>query len=1788
MPRFEKGSFVFIPSEENVFEAAQVEAGFDPSKPGMVKLVETGRRMKLGAAETAGVFEMDEQCLDPVPDMVTLKQLDEASILHNLRTRYTQDEIYTLIGSILVAINPFKVLSIYNPQIVQDYVHNGAANMPPHVFGVADTAYRNLVNFNTDQSCIVSGESGAGKTETTKLFLQYLGERSGSSERSANLREQILEANPLMEAFGNAKTVRNDNSSRFGKLIQVHFDNRRGEIVGGSITQYLLEKSRLVQQAENERNYHIFYQLCAAASSDPALMDRLTLQDADQYWYLNQSTGKSSTHVPSISDTADWSNTLLAMEVVGISPEERSDIMQVLAGILHLGNITFTGSAESSAVENSEVLTLAAAQLGTKPAALEKALTMRNRGNARESVYSKQSVDDARNSRDALAKATYSFLFNWLIARINDCLSSQMNAGRKLAPEERSMIGVLDIFGFEFFEHNSFEQLCINYCNEKLQGHFNAHIFKLEQEEYKKENLDVSQVEFVDNSLVLETLEAKTTGIFSVLDEENRLPRGTDEGFLTKTLKGANEVLYAPKASRKDKSAAFKFIVVHYAGDVAYDSRGFLEKNRDLLLADLATLGTKSSFPFMATLFQAGQSGSGGKRGPDANRKTIGTQFKEQLVDLMDLLNSTEPHYVRCVKPNKEKVPGRFDAPLCFAQLRSAGLLEVCRIRQIGYPVRKTFTEFVRRYWPLVPGSADVSSSPAELGAALEKAGFLVHGEWQVGKTKVFMRTAQFTDIEAARDEAVTAKATLIQSAARGFVARRRFENLRTFQKDLAAAIKTRDAENINEVLLRTGTLPFQGRHLPEVKDARELLARLAEEGRIALMLEEAIATRDRSALESAISAARAMEMDRQPVVKNALKALELIEKQKAAAAALTAAMETRDLSKLAAALKSASSLDMAESSEFRDASTLEVQIKQEQTALADLNKAIKKKDVASIKRLLQKVAELGLEDDPLTQEGQEIAKAEAKRSAAAEEAMRMVQRRLIEAIDSRDLNALELLSNRAIELGIKGSIIDEANRIRAELKDKADVISDISAAIKTLDIRAKSHEGITDADIAPLSEAIQRAVDAGFPSDDDEVAYGIEFEERMQRQIEVQRQIDAALKERSDAAFNEVAPLIRELGLETGKAKQVLAEVRDRDVLKSRKQLEEARKHRLEHRVQLREASDEDRLRDDLLRVVQSSNDEALQSRLAEASDPSFAIHKYPLIRSDEDYTEFVTDELKPYYAEIKLFAQNKPIPKSLLGLDDDLSRTAVVNFKAVLQYTGVMANTYPVAMAGYVMVRGQETPELADEIYMQIIKQLRLNSQPLTLERTWSLLCMVTRTFPPSESFQPYVLNFLISQRNGEGLIGNFARLCIAQVNTTVELGPSPYLPDMDIVASYSAHPAILADIRQADGSMVQIPVTPNQDIGYVLEICNQNTQIPENEQALYAIFVVDGNQRSDLSYAERLTRFYRKYNRAKIPYVDYFLNNWRGVEEALFATLEKKYGPEPSPDEELSGVGGAMAPTGDQSVGSLLRLPVTAARSAAKLLGLSSENSQPPAPRTAWPLPWWANPGDVHARMAAQKRSPVFTHKRLVIAPDEPMNDRLFSQVQHAVRTGDLAISAPDKLAEFALIDITIENGGKKLSKIKGRSLQDLIMAVLPKQAVSLATASEWEALVLEAQDRLSLPRTPSKLQALYYAQAQGLECFGMTTFTCQRYQSDKIMQMGIDLGGLHRLDQTCEKILETIPFTQIIKFGASGSYFWTQIKSGKSSETRYFRSITPWSLYSSVYSITHVAAERLQNA
>ncbi|XWS63278.1 hypothetical protein CRYUN_Cryun06bG0081500 [Craigia yunnanensis] len=584
--------------------------------------------------------------LDGVVDLMQLGYLNEPSVLFNLQCRYNQDMIYTKAGPVLVAINPFKKVSLYGNDYIEAYKNKSIES--PHVYAIADAAIREMTRDEVNQSIIISGESGAGKTETAKIAMQYLAALGGGS----GIEYEILKTSPILEAFGNAKTLRNDNSSRFGKLIEIHF-SETGKISGAKIQTFLLEKSRVVQCAEGERSYHIFYQLCAGAP-------------------------------------------------------------RALRGLINVAKL-----------------------IGCDTVDLNLALSTRKMRVGNDNIVQKLTLSQAIDTRDALAKSIYACLFEWLVEQINKSLAvGKRRTGRS--------ISILDIYGFESFDRNSFEQFCINYANERLQQHFNRHLFKLEQEEYIQDGIDWAKVDFDDNQDCLNLFEKKPLGLLSLLDEESTFPNGTDFTFANKLKQHLNSNL----CFRGEREKAFT--VSHFAGEVTYDTTGFLEKNRDLLHLDsiqllsscschlpqtfASNMLNQSEKPVVGPLHKAG--------GADAQKLSVATKFKGQLFQLMQRLESTTPHFIRCIKPNNFQSPGSYEQGLVLQQLRCCGVLEVVRISRSGFPTRMSHQKFARRYGFLLLGNV-ASQDPLSVSAAILHQFNILPEMYQVGYTKLFFRTGQ-------------------------------------------------------------------------------------------------------------------------------------------------------------------------------------------------------------------------------------------------------------------------------------------------------------------------------------------------------------------------------------------------------------------------------------------------------------------------------------------------------------------------------------------------------------------------------------------------------------------------------------------------------------------------------------------------------------------------------------------------------------------------------------------------------------------------------------------------------------------------------------------------------------------------------------------------------------------------------------------------------------------------------------------------------------------------------------
>ncbi|CAN8021709.1 unnamed protein product [Ixodes persulcatus] len=712
---------------------------------------------------------MHPTSIQGVEDMISLGDLHEAGILRNLLIRYNENLIYTYTGSILVAVNPYQILPIYTAEQIKLYKDKKIGELPPHIFAIGDNAYTNMKRFHINQCVIISGESGAGKTESTKLILQYLAAISG---QHSWIEQQILEANPILEAFGNAKTIRNDNSSRFGKYIDIHF-NKQGVIEGAKIEQYLLEKSRIVSQASllplsPSRNYHIFYCMLSGLSKEDKA--KLEIQDASKYHYLTQ--GGSIT-CEGRDDAAEFADIRSAMKVLMFSDHEIWDILKILAIVLHLGNIkykpTMIDNLDAVEIVSAGSVQNAAKILEVNQQHLIDALSTRTIFAHGDTVVSTMSVDQSKDVRDAFVKGIYGRMFVWIVNKINSAIYKPKSA----AGHYRTSIGVLDIFGFENFMVNSFEQFCINYANENLQQFFVRHIFKLEQEEYNLECINWQHIEFVDNQDCLDLIAVKPMNIMALIDEESKFPKGTDQTLLNKLHKthGTNKNYLKPKS---DINTAFG--LSHFAGVVFYDARGFLEKNRDTFSADLIQLIQVSNNKFLQNLF-VNDIGMG----TDTRKKTptLSAQFKRSLDSLMKALSQCHPFFIRCIKPNENKKPMMFDRELCCKQLRYSGMMETIRIRRAGYPIRHTFREFVERYRFLIPGVGPVHKVDCRAATARITAAVLGKADFQMGKTKVFLKDAHDLFLEQERDRVLTRKILILQKAIRGWYYRRRFLKMR-------------------------------------------------------------------------------------------------------------------------------------------------------------------------------------------------------------------------------------------------------------------------------------------------------------------------------------------------------------------------------------------------------------------------------------------------------------------------------------------------------------------------------------------------------------------------------------------------------------------------------------------------------------------------------------------------------------------------------------------------------------------------------------------------------------------------------------------------------------------------------------------------------------------------------------------------------------------------------------------------------------------------------------------------
>ncbi|XP_033304156.1 myosin heavy chain isoform X25 [Bombus vancouverensis nearcticus] len=718
-------------------------------------------------------------------DMSNLTYLNDASVLHNLKQRYYAKLIYTYSGLFCVAINPYKRFPVYTHRCAKLYRGKRRNEVPPHIFAISDGAYVNMLTNSENQSMLITGESGAGKTENTKKVIAYFATVGAStkkaddtSQKKGSLEDQVVQTNPVLEAFGNAKTVRNDNSSRFGKFIRIHF-GPTGKLAGADIETYLLEKARVISQQALERSYHIFYQMMSG--SVPGLKEMCCLSnDIHEYYFVSQ--GKTT--IPNVDDGEECTLTDQAFDVLGFTQEEKNDIYKITAAVMHMGGMKFKqrGREEQAEADGTEEGERVAKLLGCDCADLYKNLLKPRIKVGNEFVTQGRNKDQVAYSVGAMSKAMFDRLFKWLVKKCNETLDTQQ--------KRQHFIGVLDIAGFEIFDFNGFEQLCINFTNEKLQQFFNHHMFVLEQEEYKKEGIEWVFIDFgMDLAACIELIE-KPMGILSILEEESMFPKATDKTFeekLNNNHLGKSPNFLKPKPPKPGQQAAH-FAIGHYAGNVPYNITGWLEKNKDPLNDTVVDQFKKSSNKLLIEIFadhpgQSGDAGGGGGAKGGRGKKgggfsTVSSSYREQLNNLMTTLRATQPHFVRCIIPNEMKQPGVIDSHLVMHQLTCNGVLEGIRICRKGFPNRMVYPDFKLRYMILAPAAMASESDPKKAAQKCFDEIGLDPENYRIGHTKVFFRAGVLGQMEELRDERLSKIVSWMQAYIRGYLSRKDYKKL--------------------------------------------------------------------------------------------------------------------------------------------------------------------------------------------------------------------------------------------------------------------------------------------------------------------------------------------------------------------------------------------------------------------------------------------------------------------------------------------------------------------------------------------------------------------------------------------------------------------------------------------------------------------------------------------------------------------------------------------------------------------------------------------------------------------------------------------------------------------------------------------------------------------------------------------------------------------------------------------------------------------------------------------------
>ena len=1315
-------------------------------------------------------------------DLVHMKEVNEATITHCLRERFLKDQIYTSIGDIIISINPWKGLPLYTPEIIDQYAHHSGEKLPPHVFDTARRSYAEVVDHQGKVSVLISGESGAGKTEATKQILTYLSEVAGGT---SNIAAKLLAANPVLEAFGNAKTLRNNNSSRFGKYMQVYFD-AQSRIESCYIKNYLLEGSRLVLQPNGERSFHIFYQLCAGLNEKTK--DFLKLGDARDYAYLNSS---GCIKIDGMDDKEEFEDVEAALTNLGFGDDERTSMLKISAAVLHLGNVIFesiegeSGHVSKIADSSSNGLSIISSLLGVDVNDLKRVLIQRQITLRGETMSVELSKEKAEHGRDAFAKKIYGFLFNWIVQRINKSMSSRQIADKQNDDDDQAAyVGILDIFGFEIFEVNSFEQLCINFCNEKLQQHFNTNTFRSEEELYLREGIPFDHIEYKDNQDVLDLIEKKPSGILVVLDDEVSVPRGSDKSFLNKLSKRQKK---HPRFVANQR-ARNKFGVNHYAGKVEYTIDNFCEKNKDRLEEDVASMLTESKEPLVEeimsetkTMLDLKKKGMSTTRATRYRTRTQGGQFRLSLNSLMAALNTTKPYYVRCVKSNNIKKPGVFNGKMCLEQLRYAGVFEAVRIRMQGYPFRYDHEHFFKRFKCLAPPPDKMIDSLNGCQYVIEKLSRVDKDlrKCHVGHSMVLYRSKQNAILELRRVNLVREKVVVLQCAWRGVRGRRLVKAIRFHVPILEKAIAKRDKGELETAINNASGLWFEPR---VYKSAVFILQNLEKEVRIRKELStletmdpdknyeefqevvnkvKDIQKHDNGAFQDDLSI-RVVEIfstveERREVIKDLKLSTKNIDKD-----GLEGALERLE------AVKERWGNDFC-AAEEREAQRALERVRKEEQYAREIMDFVTKEGVTGEAGALSTNTSVAVH---LKESIDVLEKFEAHVPAAIEA---LKQGRIV--LTMREMVATALASEESIDSSVWNDVqnaVAAANEIEFVATEVNLIKEEIALRSKIDDVVKKLEVSLEEREEDRLVLCLEQGLALGLPTHSNGRYREIYYDaQRIAQQLgEIRSILEDGMRTKNIKKLNagiEKANKIKFTSSSVRKAQGILDEIR-RTTVFGDNAIESANitelRIFLERCIAQKLNLPKRQTRAKEILALPESKLLQLQLKCALKKEEMGRVTEITL-RIKEifflehggkfQFSSFINLKRRSQFAKRYGVSQDhlrrnmlqwtdEPIHTSLTNMDDlECKRLATRYFKNILGYMGDRQYSYPVLLGHEVIQAGIEHVGLRDEIYCQMTKQLIKNPSPASQRRGWNLMALALSSFPPSDELENFLEMFL-----------------------------------------------------------------------------------------------------------------------------------------------------------------------------------------------------------------------------------------------------------------------------------------------------------------------------------------------------------------------------------------------------------------------------------------------------------